>query len=495
MIRRLLLAVMALLFLLVAALAVNTWRQGSRQLDVQPLAELPVDKVGAAARLSEAVRARTVSSLDDPKLNVEQFQQLHAMLQARYPKAHAVLKREVIGDLSLLYTWPGSDEKAQGVLLMAHQDVVPIAPGTEKNWSVDPFSGTIKDGVVWGRGSWDDKGNLIAQMEAVEMLAASGFKPKRSIYLAFGADEEVSGMRGNKRIAALLKERGIRMNFIIDEGMVLADGIIPGLSKPVAIVGVAEKGYLSVVLRVPTAPGHSSMPPPKGTSAIAMMGAALKRIDEDQMPAAIRGVAADMFGTLAPEMNMVSRVALSNLWLFGPLVQKQFEAGASTNAMLRTTTALTILHAGNKENVLPGEAEATINYRLLPGDTTAGVLARVKGQVAQALGSDKFELVTMPGATEPTKVTSTTSEQYRLLNRTVREVFPGVLVAPGLYLAGSDSVHFLDLSDNIFRFSPIRVTPQDVSRLHGTNERISVENLAELIRFYHRLLTLGAQAS
>ena len=495
MIRRLLLGVVALLVLLVAILAINTFRKGSRQLEVAPLPTLAVDKAGAAQRLGQAIRARTVSSLEQPAQNADQFLQLHAMLQANYPTAHGVLKREVVGDLSLLYRWPGTDPSAPAIVLMAHQDVVPISPGSEKDWAVDPFSGVVKDGFIWGRGTWDNKGNLIAQMEAIEMLAAAGFKPRKTIYLVFGADEEVGGRRGAQRIAALLKERGVKLDFVVDEGMVIADGIVPGLSKPVAIVGVAEKGHMSVVLRVPAAPGHSSMPPPKGSSAIAMMSAALKRIDDDQLPATIRGVAAEMFGTLAPEMNPVSRVALSNLWLLGPVVQKQFEAAASTNALLRTTTALTMLHAGNKENVLPAQAEATINFRLLPGDSMASVLERVKGQVTQTIGSDKFELYALPGANEATKITSTASEPYRLLNRTVREVFPGVLVAPGLYLAGSDSVHFVGLTDHVFRFSPVRVTPQDVARLHGTNERISVDNLAELIRFYHRLLTMGAQAS
>ena len=495
MIKRLLLGLLALLLVLVLAVVVNTWRQGSRQIEVAALAPIALDKDAAAQHLSEAIRARTVSSREDAALNADQFAQLHAMLQSRYPKAHAVLKREVVGELSLLYTWPGTDPKAQAIMLMAHQDVVPIAPGTEKDWSVDPFAGVVKDGFVWGRGSWDNKGNLIAQMEAIELLAAAGYKPQRTIYLVAGADEEVAGLRGAKRIAAMLKERGVRLEFVIDEGMVIADGILPGLSKPVAIVGVAEKGYVSVVLRLSGKPGHSSMPPAKGGSAIAMMSAALKRIDDEQLPAAIRGVAGEMFGTLAPEMAGFSRVALSNLWLFGPVVQKQLEASPSTNAMLRTTTALTMANAGNKDNVLPGQAEATVNFRLLPGDTIASVMERVKGQVKQATGSDSFELYALPGGNEATGVSSTASASYRLLNTTVREVFPGTLVTPGLYLAGSDSIHFVGLSDNLFRFSPIRVKPEDVPRLHGTNERISTDNLAELIRFYHRLLSVGAQAS
>ncbi len=493
MIKRLLWGLLALLLALALVLALNTWRQGSRQIEVMALAPLAVDKDAAALHLSEAIRARTVSSRDDAALNADQFRQLHALLESRYPMAHAVLKRELVGELSLLYTWPGSDAKAQGVMLMAHQDVVPIAPGTEKDWSVDPFAGLVKDGYVWGRGSWDNKGNLIAQMEAIELLAAAGYKPGRTIYLVAGADEEVAGLRGAKRIAAMLKERGVRLDFVIDEGMVITDGILPGLGKPAAIVGVAEKGYVSVVLRLSGKPGHSSMPPAKGGSAIAMMSAALKRIDDEQLPAAIRGVAGEMFGTLAPEMGGFQRVALSNLWLFGPVVQKQLEASPSTNAMLRTTTALTMANAGNKDNVLPGQAEATVNFRLLPGDTIASVMERVKGQVTQATGSESFELFALPGGNEATGISSTASAPYRLLNTTVREVFPGTLVTPGLYLAGSDSIHFVGLSDNVFRFSPIRVKPEDIPRLHGTNERIAVDNLAELIRFYHRLLSVGAQ--
>jgi carboxypeptidase PM20D1 len=236
------------------------------------------------------------------------------------------------------------------------------------------------------------------------------------------------------------------------------------------------------------------MPPPKGTSAIAMMSAALKRIDDDQLPGGIRGVAGEMFATIAPEMSGFSRVALSNLWLFGPIVQKQLESGASTNAMLRTTTALTIVNAGNKENVLPGMAEATVNFRLLPGDAKEQVLARVKDQVTQAVGNDKFELYALPGAVDASKVSPTDSAQYQLINRTVREVFPGTLVAPGLMIGATDSIHFGDISDHIFKFSPVRAKPQDLPRFHGTNERSAVSNLIELIRFYHRLLTMGAKA-
>ena len=487
-------AVLALLLGLVAVLAINTLRKGSRQLDVPPVPVLAVDEASAAQRLGEAVRLRTISSRSDANLSADQFKQLHALLQAKFPKTHAALKRDVVGGLSLLYTWPGSKPELQPILLMAHQDVVPIATGTEKAWSTEPFSGEVKDGFVWGRGAWDDKGNLMAQLEAIEMLVASGYQPERTVHLAFGADEEVGGHRGAEQIAALLKERKVRLDFVIDEGLLITEGIMPGLKAPAALIGVAEKGYLSVVLKISATPGHSSMPPPKGTSAIAMMSAALKRIDDEQLPGGIRGVADEMFATVAPEMSGFSRVALSNLWLFGPIVQKQLESGAGTNAVMRTTTALTIVNAGNKDNVLPGQAEATVNFRLLPGDTKDMVVERTRALVADATKTDKFELFALPGGAEASKVTPTDSAQYALINRTIREVFPGTLVAPGLMIGGSDSIHFGEISDHIFKFSPVRAGPQDLPRFHGTNERIAISNYVELIRFYHRLLTQGAKA-
>jgi carboxypeptidase PM20D1 len=242
-------------------------------------------------------------------------------------------------------------------------------------------------------------------------------------------------------------------------------------------------------------PGHSSMPPKKGTSAIGMMSAALKRLDDEQLPGGIRGVAGEMFDTMAPEMGGFSRVALSNLWLFGPVVQKQLEGAASTNAMLRTTTALTIVNAGNKENVVPGRAEATVNFRILPGDTKEQVLEHVRNQVTQAVGADKFELLALPGAVDASKVAPTDSAQYKLLNKTVREVFPDALVAPGLMVAATDSIHYSAISDHIFKFSPIRANSEDLKRFHGTNERLASKNYVDAIRFYHRLLSEAAKAT
>ncbi len=489
MIKKSLLFIVGALLVLVAALAINTLRKTSHQLQVPALAPLAIDKPAAAERLGQIVRLGTISSRDDAQLNADKFGQLHAFLQAKFPLVHAKLKREEVGGLSLLYTWQGSDAQAQPIMLMAHQDVVPVAPGTEGDWTVPPFAGEVKGGFVWGRGSWDDKGNLMSQMEAVEMLLASGFTPKRTVYLAFGADEEVGGLRGAAKIAALLAERKVHLDFVIDEGLLVLDGVMPGLKQPAALIGVAEKGYMSVVLKMSATPGHASMPPKPGTSAIAMMSAALKRLDDEQLPGGIRGVAGEMFEALAPEMGGLSRVALSNLWLFGPLVQKQLESAGSTNAMMRTTTALTIVNAGNKENVLPGRAEATVNFRILPGDTKEQVMEHMRSKVAQATGSSSFELLALPGAVNSSKIAPTNSAQYAILNKTIREIFPDALVAPGLMVAGTDSIHYGPISEHIFKFSPVRANADDLKRFHGTNERLGVDNYVDAIRFYHRLIS------
>src|SRR5438477_2286914 len=255
---------------------------------------------GAAARLSEAIRFRTISSFENLDQSSEALRGLQAHILKSFPAFHAAAKREVIGQYSLLYKWEGSDAKALPVGLLAHQDVVPIAPGTENDWQQPPFDGVIADGFIWGRGSWDDKGNLYSMLEAAEVMAKEGFRPKRTIYFDFGHDEEVTGERGAKAIVTALASRGVRFDFVIDEGLLITDGIIKGLDKPAALIGVAEKGYATLVLTAHATPGHSSMPP--RDTAIGMMSAALARLEDHRLPLEIRSPVSQMFDTLAPEM-------------------------------------------------------------------------------------------------------------------------------------------------------------------------------------------------
>ncbi|KQZ34671.1 M20 family peptidase [Duganella sp. Root1480D1] len=486
-VKKVLAAALAAIGVLAAAVGVNTARSGSKQLVVEKAPALAIDETAAAQRLGEALRFVTISDYKDADANTAEFDKLHAHLQASFPRLHAALTRENVNGKALLYTWQGSDANAAPVMWMAHQDVVPIAPGTEKNWEQQPFAGVVKDGFIWGRGSWDDKGNLFAQMEAIEMLLAAGFQPRRTVYLAYGADEEVGGKRGAAKIAELLKSRNVKLEYVLDEGLMIVHGMVPGLQPGAAMVGVAEKGYASYKLELETAPGHSSMPPQD--TAIGMMSKALVALEAHPMPVRMAGLPQQSFEMMAPEMTGMNRVALSNFWLFKPMLERMLTKTPSVNALVRTSTALTIVNAGVKDNVLPGTASATVNFRLLPGDTLAGV----EQHMHQVIGNDKIR-ITPEGDfnTEASRVARQDGAAFTAMNRTIRQVFPDVVVAPGLMIGATDSRYFDSMSDSVLKFGPVRAKPEDLPRFHGTNERMSVKGYADMIRFYHQLLKNSA---
>jgi len=487
LLRNIILILIAAAIVLAAVLIANAFRKPSQQIAVTPLAPVTIDKDAAARRLGAAVKLQTIASATDAEQSADAFLALHDLIAKDFPVFHAAARRDVVAKYSLLYTWEGSDPKAPPVALLAHQDVVPIAPDTDGDWQVPPFSGEVKDGFIWGRGSWDDKGNLFSILEAVEQLAKENFRPKRTVYLAFGHDEEVSGKRGAAAISKLLQSRGVRLDYAFDEGLLITDGVLKGIDKPVALIGIAEKGYVTLNLSATATPGHSSLPP--RVTAIGTLSAALARLESNPFPAHIKGVTRETLETAAPETGFGMRVALSNLWLLEPLVRAQMEASSQTAATIRTTTALTIFNAGNKENVLPGHADAIVNFRLLPGETEDSVTARVTSVIAD----ERITVTPIPGNTNPPPVTSTDTANYRAVNRTIREIFPDALVVPGLMVGATDSRNYLKMTDNIFRFSPVRATPEDLKRFHGTNERLSVDNYADMIRFYRRLLQNTAQ--
>lgn len=477
-----------ILAVVILIVMVKTYAKSSNQMQVKPISGVDVNLESIVNSLSIAIRSKTISTQHGKITNGDQFKSLQAHLKRRYPLFHSTLKEEVVNGYSLIYKWEGTNPNANPIAFMAHQDVVPISPGTEDKWEVAPFDGIIRDGFVWGRGAWDNKSNLITQHEAVEALLKSGFKPKRSIYFIFGADEEVSGLTGAKPIAELFADRKVRFDFVLDEGLLIMKGAMPGVKAPTALIGIAEKGYLSVKLAIDTAPGHSSMPPEKGTSALAQLSAALVKLDQNPMPGEIQGVVAQMLNSVSPEMSGAMRVVMSNLWLFEPIVKSQFEKNRSTNAMLRTTTALTIVNGGDKENVLPGHAEAVVNFRLLPGDTDQTVIDFVK----RTIKNDNIKVSPLGGYSKPSKVSSTESESYLALSQAIRELFPEAVVVPSLMIAATDSRYMDDVSNNVFRFSPVIATNEDLSRFHGTNERISIENLGQMVKFYYRLIELTA---
>ncbi|MFV0282073.1 MAG: M20 family peptidase [Rhodoblastus sp.] len=479
----------ALALLAGALLAIMAWRAfgaSPQQANVTPAPKPGVDIDAAARRLAGAVRIKTISWDARPDASGPEFLALHDYLEQNFPNAHRAMKREKIGEFSLLYTWQGSDPALKPIMLMAHQDVVPIAPGTENNWLHEPFSGDIADGFVWGRGAWDDKSNLMALFEAVEMLAAAGAHPRRTIYIASGHDEEVGGMRGATQIAKLLDRRGVKLEFVLDEGMIVTQGVVPGIEKPVALIGLAEKGMTSVSISSEGAPGHSSMPPAR--SRIGEVAEALHKLETNQMPARLQGVARQSMEALAPHMGGLNRLILANLWITEPLARNVLARTPASAAMLRTTTALTVFNAGEKSNVLPARATALVNYRVAPGDTIEGVMQHVR----YTIGNPLLKTAVFGVSREPSPVSPSDSGAYRLIERTIRETMPEAIIAPGLVIAGTDSRQMSGLTPNVYRFLPVRAGPEDLPRFHGTNERMGIENYGETIAFFHRLMNVSA---
>jgi carboxypeptidase PM20D1 len=483
--KKILLALVAGLATLVGVLLVRTLRLESRQIEVEPVTGVSVDAGSVAEHLAGVVRFRTISYQDSALFEGDEFLRFHAYLEDIFPGVHSALSREIVGDYSLLYRWDGADTSLRPLLLMAHIDVVPVEPGTESDWTYPAFDGRVAEGYVWGRGALDDKSCLITILEAVEALLQQGFQPRRSVYLAFGHDEEVGGRQGAARIAELLASRGVELEFVLDEGGVIAD-MVPGIDSLVALLGLAEKGFLSLELSVRMEGGHSSMAPMQ--TAVGVISTAVHRLETHPVPGGIRGATAAMVDYLGPEMPFLGRLFIANRWLFGKLVERQFAASPEGNAMVRTTTAPTTFQAGVKENVLPSSARAVVNFRVLPGDSTAGVIEHVRRTVADP----RVEITTLGFRSEPSPMSDVESPSFRFLERTIRQVLPGVIVAPSLVIGGTDSRYFVGLAEDVYRFMPFTVGADDLKRVHGTNERIPVDGCADMVRFYVQLLRNSA---
>ncbi len=477
------LIVVVALLLLFSVLLFRTLRFTSKQVKAPPVADTGINAQKVAEHLAGALRFQTVSNEGGGQLSVEAFLGLHKYLAQTFPKLHEHLSKEVVADYSLLYTWKGRDDKLKPILLMSHLDVVPVVPGTEGQWVHPPFAGLIADGYIWGRGSIDDKAGVLGILEAVEKLLGEGYQPQRTVYLAFGHDEEIGGRQGAFSMAKLLGERGVMFESILDEGGGIGVGLIPGITAPTALVAVAEKASISVELIVEAEGGHSSIPPKQ--TAIGVLSAAIKKLEDNPMPSRISGAMARSFAYLGPEMPFVPRMVSANLWLFDSLVRRQLAAKPVSDATIRTTTAVTMIEGGVKANVLPPKAKAIVNFRILPGDTVNNVLAHVRQTVA-----DPRVNIALQGdnAREPSNISSDDTESFRLLQRTISQVFPQTIVAPNLSIAATDTRSYEKLSDNIYRFLPGKMAPDDLKRVHGTNERISVENYQEAVRFYVQFL-------
>ena len=480
--RKFLAALAVLLLALVVVVTVRTVSFSPVRREASPqIAPTPGNDSLFAAHLAGAIRFPTIS-MQDSGPALAPMRAFHAYLAQTYPLTYGALAHEVVEPANLLFRWTGTDSALEPVVMMAHMDVVPVETGSESAWTHPPFSGDIADGYVWGRGSLDDKVGVLASLEAVEQLVKVGYRPRRTVYLAFGDDEEVEG-HGAAAIVALLKSRGVHPLVAIDEGSAIVHGIIPNISQPVALIGIAEKGHMSVRLTVQGAGGHSSMPPAR--TAVGVLAQAIDRLESHPLPARLDGAVAGMLEELGPEMPLGSRIAMANLWLTRPLVIRTLARSPATNATLRTTTAPTMIQGSPKGNVLPIRAQAIVNFRIIPGETPETVLEHVR----EVVDDTTVAVALAEPPASPSPVSSTTSMAYQILARDIAALEPSAIVAPSLVIGATDSRQYAGYARDVYRFLPIRVGAADLDRVHGTNERIGVHDYASGVAFMRLLIS------
>lgn len=452
---------------------------------MEPREPAPVDGDGkaVAARLSGAIKFKTIAFPEQEKIDGSKFIALHDYLKASYPNAAAKLKWETVKDYSLLLTWKGKGG-GKPTALLAHMDVVPITPGTEADWTHEGFSGYFDGEYVWGRGTMDMKGHLIAVLEAVESMLKEGFQPQNDVYLCFGHNEEIVSAEnsGARAMMEVFRQRGITLDMIIDEGGVVIPGKqLLGIPSLMAVIGTAEKGYMDVRLSCQQDGGHSSQPPK--STALGILSRAVTNLEENPARPRLIATVEGMLTTAGRYMGFGKRLIFANLWLFRPLLLKILTGKPLTNALVRTTCAATMASGSPAPNVLPQKAEVVVNMRILPGEDMEGALAWARDTI-----DDERVTVELIKGKNPSKESPVDTEGYRHVKATLESMYPGVLVTPYLMVGGTDSCMYEPVCEHIYRIAPFLVSNEDLKMMHGTNERISVANLLRGVEFFKKIL-------
>jgi carboxypeptidase PM20D1 len=474
-----------LLVVLVIVLVVGmrTSRVQPVSVQVPAVAAVVLDDAGAVQRFVGAIRIPTESAYGQPP-NADQIGKFRDYLQTSFPHVAAQLPREVLKGGAVIYSWTGRDPAAAPVVLMGHMDVVPVPAEALPQWTHPPYSGEIADGYIWGRGTIDDKIHVLSLLEATETLLAQGFVPARTILFCFGDDEENGGSYGAQQIVAELKARDVHPEFVVDEGGAVVSGIVPGIARPLAIIGTAEKGYLDLSLSTVGVGGHSSEPP--AHTAIGRLAAALVKLEAHPFPASLPAVVREQFTAIAPYLPVTKRAVLANLWLFEPLVVKQGVKDPRTAGNYRTTTAETMVSGGFKDNALPPSAKAIVNFRILPGETVESVVQRVRQIVDDPRVTIAIE--NPSAARNPSPVSPLASAGYETLATTIRELFPTAAISPYLVNAGTDAGFYTALTPNVYRFLALDADASILSMIHGLNERVAPEKYLQTVRFTVQLI-------
>ncbi|XP_051516780.1 N-fatty-acyl-amino acid synthase/hydrolase PM20D1.1-like [Myxocyprinus asiaticus] len=443
----------------------------------------PEQRKELLANFKEAIQIPTVS-FSETQQNTSALHEFNLLLRRIFPKvfSSSLVQHEAISNYSHLFTVFGSDPSLEPYMLLAHIDVVPA--DEVDGWDAPPFSAKEINGFVYGRGTIDNKQSLMGILQALEYLLERGYTPQRSFYIGLGHDEEVHGLHGAVNIVNLLKSRGVKLRYVLDEGLTIMDGIVDGLNGPAALIGVSEKGQATVKLSVSGAPGHSSMPPKE--SSIGILASAVRNLEKNRMPNLFgHGPERATFEQLAHKFGMPHRMVMANLWLFSSLLSGILEGQPDTNAFVRTTTAVTMFNSGVKINVMPAYAEAFVNFRIHSAQTVQEVLKLIESTI-----SDKRVKVELVSGFNPLPISSYDEHTfgYQIIKKTVQDIFPEVTVTPSICVGNTDSRHYTELSPDIYRFAPSWYKPGDSARFHGVNERIAIQNYEEIVLFYFQLI-------
>lgn len=481
MLKKILSFIIFILVLFTTYLIFNALAFKSKQIEFDPIKDVDIDD-SSIYRLAKAIQIKTISHEDPLDFDSAQFDAFNYFLKKTYPIIEQKLIKTTINDYSHLYQWKGQNEKLKPVVLVAHLDVVPVPDEDFPDWKAKPYSGEIKDEILWGRGAMDDKVSVIGILEAVDHLLSQGFLPNRTVYIAFGHDEEVGGQNGAKAIVQHLKQKGIEPEFVIDEGFAITQGLVPGVLTDVALIGIAEKGFVSLTLSVELDGGHSSMP--NEETAINVMANAITNLKNNPFPTRISEPVQQFLEHVGPEMRFQEKLVFANNALFRSVILGIYQQTGPGRAVVQTTMAPTVFNSGIKDNVIPAKASATVNFRILPESTIDDVVEHVNNTIED----DRISIEINRFHSNPSKVSSTSSRGYAIINQSIKEVFPDAITVPNLVIAATDGRYYGAICDDVYRFLPIRLNQDNVNAMHGINECIPVEEFEDAIRFYIRLL-------
>ncbi len=479
MIKYILLAALGLIVLFLGVILVRTFAFVPKKIDKPKSTDVTYDKEKVVKDMVDMIRCKTISNREEKLVDRAEFVKFENLLKERFPKIYEVAKFEKIGKTGLLFSVKGKSNEKPSVC-MAHYDVVPVE---EEGWSKPAFEGIIEEDVLWGRGTLDTKGTLCGVMEATEQLLKDGFVPKNDLYLAFSGEEEIDG-DSCKEIVAYLEKLGVKPAIVLDEGGAVVENVFPGVTKECALVGIAEKGSVSVDFSMESNGGHASTPPVK--TVLGQLSRAVVSIEKNPFKRQMTKPVQEMFDTLGRESNFLYRTIFANLWCFAPVLDMICKkSGGELNAMMRTTVAVTKMEGSKAYNVLPPKASMGLNLRLLGKDTVESAVAYLNKVIA----NDKIK-ANVVGGMNPSIASDTSCEEYELLKKAIYMTWEDAIVSPYLMMACSDSRHYCKVTDRVYRFSAMKLSKEERGMIHGNDERIPIPTLLKTVEFYLRFISM-----